>query len=150
MKTIIPFNNTPTIIHVNELPVFNKASLFFGFNPGFIGNKDSPLPNADNTPTVRVTVKLMNTGANGEQIKIATYESVYKIQGEGLVLEEHIYDCCQQAVYAMTMFLKYDQIGRSIPHELMVCPGKEAFEDDLIHLAKFLNATEGKRNFPTK
>jgi len=50
----------------------------------------------------------------------------------------------------MKKFLQFDKIGRPIPQELIQIAGKEAFEDDLTHLAKFLNATEGKRNFPTK
>ena len=143
MKTITPFNNTPTIVHVTELPLLEKLSLGFGFNPGFIGNPPK-------IPTLRVNVKLLTDTKNDGQIKIATYDSVYRIEGEGLVLEDHIYACCEQAVYAMKKFLQFDKIGRSIPQELIQIAGKEAFEDDLTHLAKFLNATEGKRNFPTK
>lgn len=40
MKTITPFQNTPTIVHVNELPPINGGFLTFGFNPGKFG--DSP------------------------------------------------------------------------------------------------------------
>ena len=138
MKTISPFNNTPTIVHVSVLPPINDPSFFFGFNPGKYGND----------PTVRITVKLIFNSNSKEQIKIATYQSVYSIKGEGLILEDNIYVCCQQAIYAMQMFLQFDEIGRSIPKEIFLCPGKEAFEDDLVHLAKALNALEGKRGFP--
>jgi hypothetical protein len=137
MKTISPLNNTPTIVHITEFPPLNNLLFNFGFNTGQYGD----------VPTVRVNVKLVN-GIGAEQIKIATYDSVYQIQGEGLVLEDHIYDCCLQAIYAMKMFLQFDEIGRSIPQEIFQCPGKEAFENDLVHLAKVLNSFEGKRNFP--
>jgi len=62
-----------------------------------------------------------------------------------LVLEEHIYGCCQQAIYAMQLFLHCHEIGRSIPKQLYIRQGKESFEDDLVHLAKYLNAIEGKQ-----
>lgn len=88
-------------------------------------------------------------GSNDNKpIKIATYKSGYKIEGEGLILEEHVYNCCQQLIYAMKMFLQYNEIGRSIPQEIFLCPGKEAFQDDLMLMAKALNAIEGKRAFP--
>lgn len=138
MKTIEPFGNTPTIIHVKELPLLNNPSFGFGFNPGKLGD----------IPTLRVNVKLLVSGSNNEEIKIATYDSRYKIQGEGLVLEDHIYACCQQTIHAMQMFLQFDIIGRSIPKEIFQCPGKEAFEADLIDMAKALNAMEGKRGMP--
>ena len=138
MKTIEPFNNTPTIVHVNELPTLNNPSFGFGFNPGKLGD----------IPTLRVNVKLLVSGDNNKEIKIATYDSIYKIQGEGLILEDHIYACCQQAIYAMQKFLQFDGIGRSIPKEIFQCPEKEAFEDDLIDMARALNAIDGKRGFP--
>lgn len=59
------------------------------------------------------------------------------------------YNHCQQAIYAMQIFLPSHEIGRAIPKELFQCPGIESFEDDLSHLAKALNAIEGKRGFPS-
>ncbi len=138
MKTIQPTNNTPTIVHVKELPPLLNPSFNFGFNPIKWGN----------TPAIRINVDLLVQGDNKATIKIATYNSIYKIEGEGLILEEHLYACCQQAIYAMQLFSKFHAVGRSIPQEIFQCPGKEAFEVDLIHLAKALNSIEGKRPFP--
>ncbi len=139
MKTIIPFNNTPTIVHVSKLPPLTNPSLDFGFNIGSDGG----------TPILQVNIIFTVTGNGTSPISIATYNSHYKITGEGLIVEEHIFDCCRQAVYAMKKFLQLQEIGRAIPDESIQCPGKEAFEGDLIHLAKALNAIEGKRGFPS-
>lgn len=138
MKTLQPFNNTPTIIHVTELPPLTNASFAFGFNPGKFGE----------IPTVRINIKLLALAGNKEHVKIATYDCIYKVMGEGLILEEHIYECCRHAIASMQMFAKYHPIGKSIPPEIFRCPEKEAFENDLIHLAKALNSIEGKRPFP--
>ena len=143
MKTIEPFNNTPTVVHVKELPPLNSPSFNFGFNVGGIGKIGEK-----GIPVLTVNVKLTVVGDNKEQIKISTYDSKYKLQGDGLILEDHIYSCCEQAIYAMKRFAQFDEIGRSIPQEIFQCPGKEAFEDDLSDLAKALNAIEGKRGFP--
>ncbi len=138
MKTIRPFNNTPTIVHVTKLPELTNCNFDFGFNPGKLGD----------TPTIRVNVKFIAGGNTNNPIKIATYDSAYEIKGEGLVLEDHIYACCQQAVHAMKLFLQYNEIGRSIPQDIIQCPGKDAFVNDLTELAKMLNAIDGKRGFP--
>jgi hypothetical protein len=139
MKTIRPFNNTPTVVHVKELPPLIDLFFNFGYIPGKI----------DGSPTIRINVDLITKESAGtKQIKIATYNSFYEIKGEGLVLEQHIYDCCQQAIYAMKIFLQFHEIGKTIPQEIFQCPGKEAFVNDLVHLAKMLNAVEGKRKFP--
>lgn len=143
MKTIEPFNNTPTVIHVKELPPLNSPSFDFGFNVGGIGKIGEK-----GIPVLTVNVKLIVIGENKERIKIATYDSKYKITGEGLILDEHIYTCIQQAIYAMQIFLPLHQIGRTIPKKIFLCPGKESFEDDLSHLSKALNAIEGKRGWP--
>lgn len=138
MKNIRPFNNTPTIVHISQPVLITNTAFFFGFNPGKLGK----------TPTVRVNVRLISNAGSKNEIRIATYDSIYEISGEGLVLEDHIHACCEQAVYAMKIFLQYNEIGRTIPQAIFRCPGKEAFGDDLIVLAKSLNSLEGKRGFP--
>lgn len=138
MKSITPTHNTPTIVHVPKLPPLNGSSLDFGFNPGKMGD----------IATIRVNVSLSVKGEGNNRIKICTYDSLYKISGEGLVIEDNIYVCCVQAVHAMKMFLQFDSIGRHIPPELILCPVKEVFEEDLIDMAKALNAVDGKRGFP--
>lgn len=140
MKNITPLNNTPTIILVKELPVMNGGALSFGFGTGITGD----------IPTLRINVTFLgNVPTTKQQVKIATYESLYKIEGDGKIIEDEIYACCQQAVYAMRMFLQYDEIGRAIPEEYTLCPGKEAFEADLIDVAKMLNALGGKGKYPS-
>ncbi len=125
-------------MHVTELPPLNACSLGFGFNPGEM----------DNTPAVRVNVSFFVNGAGSNPIRICTYDSVYKISGEGLVIEEDIYTCCMHATSSMKNFLQFDAIGRKIPPELILCPAKEVFGEDLINIAKALNAIDGKRGFP--
>ena len=137
--TIYPFNNTPTVVHVTKLPEISQGFLSFGFNPGKKGTN----------PIAHINVKFVVDTPTDKQVKICTYDSYYEIVTEGLIIEDDIYGCCQQAVYAMKRFLQFDEIGRSIPEEYLHCPGKEAFADDLIVLAKALNALGGRREgFP--
>lgn len=138
MRNITLFNNRATIVHVPALPSMKGGALAFGFAPGKLNE----------TPTVRINIKSFGYLLNDEQIHLATYEATYKIEGEGFVIEDNIYSCCNHATDAMRKFLEFHEIGRSIPDSYTLCPGKEAFGDDLIDVAKVLNAAEGKRGFP--
>lgn len=138
MKTIRPFNNIPTVFHVTELPPFKNPRYGFGYQFGKKGEN----------PALRVKVDLLVSGEGDTTIKVATYNSWYEIEGEGLILEDTVFACCQQAIYGMKIFCQFHEIGRSIPESFFQPPAKEAFEDDLVEVAKALNSIDGKRPFP--
>ncbi|SDW83857.1 hypothetical protein SAMN05444410_10695 [Hydrobacter penzbergensis] len=140
MKTITLTHNTPAVFHVRELPPLKEMALGFGFNPGKMGEDAA----------IRINISLSVNGENGIRIIVCTHDSMYKMEGEGLVIEDNIFDCCLNSISLMKMFLKFHQLGRLLLQELnsLALPSKDSFGEDLIDVAKALNAIEGKRGFP--
>lgn len=138
MKKIEPFTNEPIKVHVAEIPTLNSPSLQFAYKPG----------KHNDIATLKLNIKLLVKGVDDNKTEIATYVCTYKVSGEGLVIDDHIYKCLEHATHSMKVLLQFDKIGRSIPQQFFQCPEREVFEDDLTFLAKHLNAIDGKRPFP--
>ena len=143
MKTISIVSNIKPIVYVNKIPALYGSSFTFGFAPGGLATD-----RVIHTPILRIGVDLSTNDKEGNIIKLATYETTYKMEGEGLIIEDNIYSCCQTTVHGMKTLIRFHPVGRSIPQEIFLCSPKEAFEDDLIQTAKELNAIDGKRGFP--